>query len=115
MQASSQAEVAVSQARRHRQAKAEAPLPEKVEVGKISRMNPFRLQDRKIRTPKMEETRGLVGRFGMLTRVRTVAAQRSLPQTSEIRHEITQRRGLAKLPVRRRECQPVEPVAAVTQ
>ena len=75
-----QAAVAVSPARQQRPAKAPAPLAEEVKVGKVFPLRPFRGQDRKIKTPKMAETRGQVGKFEILTRIQTVAAEPPRPQ-----------------------------------
>ena len=64
-----QARVAVSPARPQRLAKAPAPLAEKVKVGQVFRLRPFRGQGRKIKTPKLAEKRGQVGKLAMLIRV----------------------------------------------
>ena len=112
---SGQAAVAVSPVRRRRPAKAAERLPVTAKVGKIFLLHPFLGQDRKIKTVKMTEMMGQVGKMGLLIRVQTVATERSLPQAPETSRVRTPPRDPAKRPVRQRDYQPGEPVAAEKQ
>ena len=107
--------MAVNPARPQRPAKAPAPLAEKVKVGQVFRLRPFRGQNRKMKTPKLTEMRGQVGNLGMLIRVQTVTAERSRPQALQISHGKTPLRGLVGRPELLRESQSEEPVAAARQ
>ena len=112
---SGQAAVAVSPVRRRRPAKAAERLPVTAKVGEIFLLHPFLGQDRKIKTVKMTEMMGQVGKMGLLIRVQTVATERSLLQVLETPRLRTTPRGRAGRPVRQHDCQPGKPAAAVKQ
>ena len=105
--------MAVSPARQRRLAKAAGPLPITAEVGEIFLLHHFPGQDRKIKTAKMTEMLGQVGKLGLLIRVQAMATGRSLPQAPETSRAITPHKGPARQPVRQRDCQPGEPVVVV--